>query len=169
MKVSILTDNIVNTRGLIAENGLSLLVEHNGTRILFDTGQSFIYRHNAAKMGIDLEVDGIVLSHGHYDHCGGLVHFSENKKLPPIYMNIKAFGKRFKKDPLKNEMIDVGIPWNLSDYPFIKNNLHYNKKMMHLHPEIHILTETPISKNPEDIPDGFYVEKAGGNGAGYVF
>ena len=65
MKITILTENTVSRRGLLAEHGLSVLIEAGNRRILFDTGQSGVYLHNAKKLGISLEgLDGIVLSHG---------------------------------------------------------------------------------------------------------
>jgi 7,8-dihydropterin-6-yl-methyl-4-(beta-D-ribofuranosyl)aminobenzene 5'-phosphate synthase len=72
MKISILADNHpgVHTG---AEHGLSYFIEHDGTRILFDTGQSNLFRINAAIMHIDVvNSDTIVLSHGHSDHGNGL-------------------------------------------------------------------------------------------------
>lgn len=69
MKISILNENTVYKRGLIAEHGLSLLIETDNKRILFDMGQSFAFTYNAEKMNISLEgLDAIVISHGHYDH-----------------------------------------------------------------------------------------------------
>ena len=65
MKLVILAENTVNKRGLLAEHGLSVLVEAAGRRILFDTGQSGVYLQNAQKLKTDLSgLDGIVLSHG---------------------------------------------------------------------------------------------------------
>ncbi|MBQ7012722.1 MAG: MBL fold metallo-hydrolase, partial [Oscillospiraceae bacterium] len=70
MQFTVLTENRVRKRGLLAEHGLSLWIEHDGMCILFDTGQSDVYVRNAAALGIDLKrADCIVLSHGHYDHC----------------------------------------------------------------------------------------------------
>ena len=63
-------------RGLLAEHGLSLYIEENGKKYLFDTGQSGVFLKNAKELGVNLEnLDGIILSHGHYDHCGGLEEF----------------------------------------------------------------------------------------------
>jgi 7,8-dihydropterin-6-yl-methyl-4-(beta-D-ribofuranosyl)aminobenzene 5'-phosphate synthase len=81
MKVSILTDNYPggNTG---AEHGLSYFVEHEGTKILFDTGQSDLFLQNASIMGINLEErDLIILSHGHFDHGNGLAHLSGGRLL----------------------------------------------------------------------------------------
>ncbi len=59
--------------GLKHEHGLSFCVEANGRKVLFDTGQSGAFIDNAAQLRIDLsDLDSVVLSHGHYDHSGGL-------------------------------------------------------------------------------------------------
>jgi 7,8-dihydropterin-6-yl-methyl-4-(beta-D-ribofuranosyl)aminobenzene 5'-phosphate synthase len=72
IKISTLSENTA-LHGYIGEYGLSLFIEADGKRILFDTGLSFSAYHNAQLMGIDLtKVDCIVLSHGHLDHTGGL-------------------------------------------------------------------------------------------------
>ena len=68
-----LSENTATRMGLLAEHGLSILLETDDIRILFDTGQSISTVHNAAVLGADLStVDRIVLSHGHLDHTGGL-------------------------------------------------------------------------------------------------
>ncbi|MEN6342321.1 MAG: MBL fold metallo-hydrolase [Methanospirillum sp.] len=76
MRATILVDNTVPFDSpLRAEHGLSILVEADGRRILFDTGASGLVIENARRLGIDLlDLDYIVLSHGHGDHTGGLYH-----------------------------------------------------------------------------------------------
>ncbi len=72
IKISTLSENTAK-HGFIGEYGLSLFIEADGKKILFDTGLSFSAAHNAQIMGIDLtSIDCIVLSHGHIDHTGGL-------------------------------------------------------------------------------------------------
>ena len=161
MKVSILTNDVVTKRGFLAEHGLSLFIEHDGIRILFDTGQSSVYCRNAAAMGVALEgTDCIVLSHGHYDHCGGLVHFPKAKKHPAIYAHRKAFYRRYKADP-PEAPVDVGIPWSLTEYPEIQNRLVYNQKVLTPYPGVHILTEIPVSTDFEEILKSFFIEESG--------
>jgi len=70
--------------GFESEHGLSFLIEVDQLRVLFDTGASDLFKHNAARLGIDLgKVDRIVLSHGHWDHGNGL-EYIEGKVLPGI-------------------------------------------------------------------------------------
>ncbi len=72
VRIVILVDNTAGP-GLVTEHGLSMWIEFNGRRILFDTGQGQALVPNAATLGVDLSLaDDIVLSHGHYDHTGGL-------------------------------------------------------------------------------------------------
>jgi 7,8-dihydropterin-6-yl-methyl-4-(beta-D-ribofuranosyl)aminobenzene 5'-phosphate synthase len=71
-KITILVDNQAG-EGLVAEHGLSLWIETEDIRILFDTGQGAAFEDNARVLGIDLgTTDSLVLSHGHYDHTSGI-------------------------------------------------------------------------------------------------
>ena len=73
VKITTLAENSTQRAGLLAEHGLSFLVESRGCRILFDTGQTNTALHNARALGVDLrDVQLIALSHGHFDHTGGL-------------------------------------------------------------------------------------------------
>ncbi len=76
-----------------SEHGLSLYIQTESHRILFDVGQSDAFAKNAAMLGIDTaEVDIVVLSHGHYDHGNGLTLFLKKNEHAKIYLHEKAFG-----------------------------------------------------------------------------
>lgn len=69
-------------KSLKVRPGLSLLVEDESTSILFDTGPDGSFMQNALAMGIDLsDVSAVVLSHGHYDHCGGVPWLPDSSRI----------------------------------------------------------------------------------------
>lgn len=72
LKVTILVDNEAG-KDLAAEHGLALWIETGEQRILLDTVQNGVLVGNAERLGVDLaKTDALVLSHGHYDHTGGM-------------------------------------------------------------------------------------------------
>ena len=91
MKLWVLIENTAQN-GFAAEHGLSLYIESGGKHILFDAGQSGAFAENAEKLGLDLRrVDLAILSHGHYDHGGGLQRFLQCNTTAPIYLSRHAF------------------------------------------------------------------------------
>ena len=91
MKITALIEN-TSARGLPTEHGLSLFVETAEHKFLFDMGQTDLFARNAETLGIDLTtVDFAVLSHGHYDHGGGLNTFLARSDHAPVYMSRFAF------------------------------------------------------------------------------
>lgn len=91
------------------EHGLSLYIESKGRKILFDTGQSGLFLRNAEKMGVDLaEVEIVVISHGHYDHGGGLRHFFTTNNSATVYINQYAFEPHYAL-PDRNIGIDPDL------------------------------------------------------------
>ncbi len=96
MKITVLAENTCSSADFGCEHGLSLFIETGNYKILFDTGQTFLFCENAEKLGIDLSrVDFAVLSHGHYDHGGGLKTFFEVNKKAPVYISRYAFGEYY--------------------------------------------------------------------------
>lgn len=93
MLIRVLMENTPRSPAFIAEHGLSLYIEAAGRRILFDAGQSAAFADNAERLCADLSaVDLCILSHGHYDHSGGLMRFLEINRHAPVYMQRGAFG-----------------------------------------------------------------------------
>jgi 7,8-dihydropterin-6-yl-methyl-4-(beta-D-ribofuranosyl)aminobenzene 5'-phosphate synthase len=88
IKICCLAENESCREGIGAEHGLSLYIEFGGKKILFDMGQSDLFLRNAQRLGVDLAaVDLAVLSHGHYDHGGGLHAFFKQNSKAPIYLS----------------------------------------------------------------------------------
>lgn len=74
MKLVVLVENMATGRGIRGEHGLSFWLESRGRSILFDVGQTDVFAWNARILQVPWETsEGILLSHGHYDHTGGLL------------------------------------------------------------------------------------------------
>ena len=96
MKITALVENVSLTDEIQSEHGLSLYIETEEKKILFDMGQTDLFADNAEKLEIDLsQVDLAILSHGHYDHGGGMKRFLEINQTVPIYINRNAFGQYY--------------------------------------------------------------------------
>jgi 7,8-dihydropterin-6-yl-methyl-4-(beta-D-ribofuranosyl)aminobenzene 5'-phosphate synthase len=107
-KITILVDNRAG-EGLVAEHGLSLWIEAAGRRILFDTGQGSALPHNVATLGIDLSAaESVVLSHGHYDHTGGLALVA--RQAPTVQLHAHPSGLQPRYSIRGDVVRDIAIP-----------------------------------------------------------
>lgn len=110
ISVTVLVENSVSKHGLKAEHGLSFLIRTPQSQILFDTGQTDIFADNASRLSVDLHrTDAIVLSHGHYDHTGGLKKAMEMAPGAKVFFHPAAMNARFSsRNP--SEIKSIGIP-----------------------------------------------------------
>ncbi|MBQ9143046.1 MAG: MBL fold metallo-hydrolase [Lachnospiraceae bacterium] len=99
LRITTLIENMPDEEGkLLAEHGLSLHIEFDGKRILFDTGQTGDFVKNADLLGINLKcLDDIIISHGHYDHSGGVTTvLPEIGRAIPFYVGEGFFVPKYK-------------------------------------------------------------------------
>ena len=116
MKITALLENTTERDDMQVEHGLSLYIETETHKILFDMGQSDLFAKNAETLGIDLSaVDIAVLSHGHYDHGGGLQTFLALNDKAPVYMNRFAFEPHFNAAD-KYIGLDTGLETTLVEH-----------------------------------------------------
>jgi len=109
MKITTLVEDTATRPKLIAEHGLSMLIETDKNNILFDTGQFLSLFYNAKVLKIDLsKVDKIILSHGHYDHTGGLKKLLSKTGKVDVYAHPDVFAPKYFKGKERNRYI--GIP-----------------------------------------------------------
>ena len=93
MKIITLIENTCGHPDCAHEHGLSIYIETKKHKILVDTGATAAFLTNALILGIELnQVDIVVLSHGHYDHGGGILDFAKQNPHAKIYIQREAFG-----------------------------------------------------------------------------
>jgi 7,8-dihydropterin-6-yl-methyl-4-(beta-D-ribofuranosyl)aminobenzene 5'-phosphate synthase len=98
--ITLLVENTAGKNGVLAEHGLAYLIETGGEKVLFDSGQGFVLENNLQKLNLDLQdVSSVVLSHGHYDHTGGLHTALAIIDRPRVYAHPAVIGPKFSKDP----------------------------------------------------------------------
>ena len=123
MKIINLIENTEGRSGCACAHGLSFYIETRNHRLLLDLGPSGETLKNAQTLGIDLAgVDTVILSHGHYDHSGGILPFAQINKQAAIYMQESATGDyysdRGSSAPERYEYI--GIDKNIAKLPRVR-------------------------------------------------
>ncbi len=115
MKIITLVENSCEHENCIAEHGLSLYIETEQHKLLLDTGQTDAVVKNAEVLSIDLAaVDTVILSHGHYDHSGGILPFSQINRTAQIMMQRKATEPHFNGERY------IGIDKTILDLPNVR-------------------------------------------------
>jgi 7,8-dihydropterin-6-yl-methyl-4-(beta-D-ribofuranosyl)aminobenzene 5'-phosphate synthase len=100
MLIKALVENTTITDDLGCEHGLSLYIETAKHKILFDVGASGLFFQNAKKLGVNIaDVDFLVISHGHYDHGGGLKAFLRENEKAEVFLHRLAFEKYYASRP----------------------------------------------------------------------
>lgn len=113
MRVTVLMENATPSSRLLARHGLSLWIElGDGRNILFDTGPDDAFLANARALGVDVTAaDAAVISHGHYDHGGGLRAFlsacDDAGRDVPAYVREHAFDEHVSGTPERHHAIGL--------------------------------------------------------------
>ena len=111
VRITVLVENTAESPGLLAEHGLAFWIEIGSQRVLFDTGQGSSLAHNAYRLRISVSrADALVLSHGHYDHTGGLADALRGNHPAAIYAHPDAFKPKFARNK-DGSSREIGIPY----------------------------------------------------------
>lgn len=121
MRIINLVENELGETGCEAAHGLSFYVETKNHKLLFDTSPSEVVLRNAQKLGVDLTaVDTVILSHGHYDHSGGIIAFMELNPNAKIYMQHNAGGDYYAYDGEDKGFRYIGIDKKILSLPQVQ-------------------------------------------------
>jgi 7,8-dihydropterin-6-yl-methyl-4-(beta-D-ribofuranosyl)aminobenzene 5'-phosphate synthase len=190
-QITIIAENRCSlSRGLIAEHGFSVLIELEGYKLLFDAGQGLAIRQNQALLGYDLsQIDGLVLSHGHFDHTGGVAHVLEKNPGIKIYLHPAALLRRKLKKDLGGRLIEIeiGLPVPQKEIEDKGAKFVYVEAPLELasgrilisgpipfkvdfeRPEPGFLIEKDGQFVPDDFPDDLAIAVKGKNGTSVIF
>ena len=151
---TLVEDTTLNGR-LLAEHGLSFWIEYGDKRILFDTGQSDILVQNAKVLGINLaEVNAIVLSHGHYDHTGGLSAILDIASKIKVYMHPTSTEPKFSRKVLGEK--SIGMP-HLAKKAVQKCHVVWTATPAQIFPGMSVTGQVPRRNNFENVGGAFFV------------
>ena len=109
-RITVLVENTAGGPRLLAEHGLAYWIEHDDRRVLLDSGQGGVLVSNAHKLGIQLtEIDALVLSHGHYDHTGGVAEALRISQSVAVYAHPAAFARKYARNN-DGTAREIGMP-----------------------------------------------------------
>lgn len=153
LTITQLAENTAGGPGLLAEHGVSFHIEADERHLLFDTGQGLALKHNAQQLAIPMaSVEGIILSHGHYDHASGLMEALELTGPVVLYLHPEALEAKFNRNGR-----EIGSP--IDDMhqlePRVKQVIP-TRRPTEILPGIHVTGEIPRKHPIEDTGGPFY-------------
>lgn len=121
----IVDNNKGRHRFLKNEHGLSLYIDYEGERILFDFGPSKVLKENGELLKIEFSrLTNLVCSHAHYDHTNGLPSIIDDLKTTEIHLSKNFFEDKYSK--LQDTGIINYLGPNFSKRMLIENDLKIN-------------------------------------------
>ncbi|MGB6872961.1 MAG: MBL fold metallo-hydrolase [Dehalococcoidia bacterium] len=162
IEITTLSENTAGRVNLLAEWGLSILIEADGYKILLDTGRSFSAAYNAITLGIDLsQIDKIVFSHGHFDHTGGLLHILRMmKREVEVIAHPDIWTAKYVKHPEEEEEY-AGVPFPREVAETLGASFNLTREPVWISENIVTSGEIPMITEYEKIDPILYVKEKG--------
>ena len=159
LRISVLTENTVRAKGLLAEHGLAFWIEMGKRKILFDAGQGMALYNNASSLGINLEkTNAVILSHGHYDHTGGLPEVLEQANGVSVYAHPAVLDAKFSRHS-NGGIHNIAMPRLIQEALRQKANLILSDKPKEIFPGFHLTGAIPRLTDFEDTGGDFYMDR----------
>ncbi len=163
VKITTLINNVM-PHPLHAEHGLAFWIEYGGQNILFDTGQTDALVENAAMLDIDLSrTDAVILSHGHYDHTGGLKTVLDRAPNAAVYLHPNAPRVRYSC-PAGKTAKNIAMPQQACEKIAelaAKNKVLYTANPHAVYPGVMVTGAIPRLTDYEDTGGPFYLDQQG--------
>ena len=159
--IKVLVEDTTSASHLLAEHGLSFWIEFGDSRVLFDTGKSDVLMKNAKSLNVDLtKTTAVVLSHGHYDHTGGVEAALEIASNAHIFLHPASFYPKFaKKD---GNVHAIGMPDSARGAIYAhlnKGNVVLTEKPTEIAERLFVTGRIPRTKVFEGIDSSFFVKE----------
>jgi len=161
IKITTLAENAAEM-GYLAEWGLSMFIEADGKKVLFDTGMGIAAIHNAQLFGIDLStIDKIVISHGHRDHTGGLREvLMRMKKEVEIIAHPDIWASKYTRWQKRQEHFS-GLPFRRELLESLGACFNLTTKPVRITDRFLTTGEIPMLSPYEEIDSGLFDKKTG--------
>lgn len=155
LTITQVVENTAGGPGLLAEHGVAFHIDADGHQLLFDTGQGLALTHNAKRLDLDLaQLDSIILSHGHYDHSGGLNEVLLLTGPVKLYLHPQALAKKYNRNGR-----DISAPIAAQTQLASLGELVYTRTPMEIYPGVFLTGEIPRINPLEDTGGPFYQNK----------
>ena len=163
LSVTTLSENTAGMGDFLSEWGLSILVESDEVNVLLDTGKSISTTHNADVLGVDLsKVDNIVLSHGHFDHTGGLCQvLSRMKKEVEIIAHPDIWTEKYHCRQGERDRY-IGIPFVRQELESRGARFNLTTEPVRVSDSIMTTGEIPMVTDFEEIDSRLWVKADAG-------
>lgn len=142
-RLTIVCENSVGVPfDVLGEHGFACFVETDSGNYLFDTGQGFTIVQNSLALKKDLSsINAVMISHGHYDHTGGLPAVLKQRGMVDVYGHGDMFARRiWSKDDVTR---DLGIPYRRSYLESLGARFKLGKEMVEVGPGVYLTGEIP--------------------------
>jgi 7,8-dihydropterin-6-yl-methyl-4-(beta-D-ribofuranosyl)aminobenzene 5'-phosphate synthase len=159
--ITALVDDSTSANGLSGEHGLSFWIESGNKRVLFDTGQSDLLVENAGLLSIDLaETDAIVLSHGHYDHTGGLAAALDIAPRAIVHVHPAALWPKFVRKGHETQNIGMSDSTKEVIRAHVQDErVVWTEEPTEVIPGLLVTGSIPRNTDFEDVGGAFFVDE----------